>query len=77
MIDTNFSNFTDYKILCNDKKNPKKSYQKGKTKRGMRAPSPDWRLIGKREKRILAKKDKIIDFRINDKFVNKFNKTRY
>lgn len=74
MIDNNSIN---YKTLCNDKKIPKKSYQKGKTKRGMRAPSPDWRLLGKREKRILAKKDNTIDFSINDKFVNKFNKTRY
>ena len=70
-------NYIDYKLLCANKKNPKKSYKRGKTKKGMRTSSPDWRLLGKRENRILAKKDISIDFNINDKHNNKLNEIPY
>jgi len=67
----------DYKTLCTVKKEPKKSYKRGKTKKGARSGSPDWVLLDKREKRIMAKKETEIDFCINDKFIDKLNKTLY
>ena len=54
------------KELDTKKFSTKKSYPKGKTKKGCRPPSPLYHLIGKIENNYLAKEDISEDFNLLD-----------
>lgn len=54
------------KELNTNKFHPKKSYNKGKTKKGSRPPSPLYYLIGKIENNYLSKEDTREDFNLLD-----------